>query len=33
MLPPDDYEILKFGGVPIKSEKYGIRIMLKNFSS
>lgn len=33
MLPPDDYEIFKFGGSSLKDEQYGIKIMLKYFSS
>lgn len=33
MLPPDDYEIFKFGGSSLKDEERGIRTMLKYFSS
>lgn len=33
MLPPDDYEIFKFGGSSLKDEKRGIKTMLKYFSS
>lgn len=33
MLPPDDYEIFKFGGSSRKDEGHGIRTMLKYFSS
>lgn len=33
MLPPDDYEIFKFGGSSLKNEAYGIKSMLKYFSS
>ena len=33
MLPPDDYEIFKFGGSSLKDEERGIKIMLKYFSS
>ena len=32
MLPPDDYEIFKFGGNSLKDEKRGIKTMLKYFS-
>ena len=33
MLPPDDYEIFKFGGSSLKDEERGIQTMLKYFSS
>lgn len=33
MLPPDDYEIFKFGGSSLKDEEHGIKIMLQYFSS
>ena len=33
MLPPDDYEIFKFGGSSLKDEERGIKTMLKYFSS
>ena len=33
MLPPDNYEIFKFGGSSIKDEERGIQTMLKYFSS
>ena len=33
MLPPDDYEIFKFGGRSLKDEERGIKTMLKYFSS
>lgn len=33
MLPPDDYEIFKFGGGSLKDEERGIKTMLKYFSS
>lgn len=31
MLPPDDYEIFKFGGSSLKDEERGIKTMLKYF--
>lgn len=33
MLPPDEYEIFKFGGSSLKDEERGIKTMLKYFSS
>lgn len=33
MLPPDDYELFKFGGSSLKDEERGIKTMLKYFSS
>lgn len=33
LLPPDDYEIFKFGGNSLKDEEHGIRIMLQYFSA
>lgn len=30
-LPPDDYEILRFGGETVKDEKHGIETMMKYF--
>lgn len=33
MLPPDDYEIFKFGGSSLKDEERGIKTMLRYFSS
>ena len=33
MLPPNDYEIFKFGGSSLKDEERGIKTMLKYFSS
>ena len=33
MLPPDDYEIFKFGGSSLKDEERGIQTLLKYFSS
>lgn len=30
-LPPDDYEILRFGGISVKDEKNGMETMLKYF--
>ena len=33
MLPPDDYEIFKFGGNSLKDEERGIKTMLKYFPS
>lgn len=32
MLPPDDYQIFKFGGSSLKDEEYGIRTMMQFFS-